>query len=51
MKGLALYQHRDRMHFIAFTGAVEIESFWTGARRNGLRDPMSQSRDLGHPFV
>jgi putative transposase len=32
-------------------GAVEIESFWTGARRDGLRDPRSQSRDLGHPFV
>ena len=32
-------------------GAVEIESFWTGARRDGWRDPRSQSRDLGHPFV
>jgi putative transposase len=32
-------------------GAVEIESFWAGARRDGLRDPRSQSRDLGHPFV
>jgi len=30
--------------------AVEIESFWTGARRDGLRDPRSQSRDLGHPI-
>ncbi len=30
-------------------GTVEIESFWTGARREGLRDPRSQSRDLGHP--
>ena len=30
-------------------GAVEIESFWTGARRDGLRDPRSQNRDQGHP--
>jgi putative transposase len=32
-------------------GTVEIESFWTGARRDGLLDPRSQSRDLGHPFI
>jgi putative transposase len=32
-------------------GAVEIESFWTVARREGLRDPKSQSRDLGHPTL
>ena len=32
-------------------GAVEIESFWTGARRDGLRDPRSQKRDLGHPIL
>ncbi|MDE3162013.1 MAG: transposase [Acidobacteriota bacterium] len=32
-------------------GTVEIESFWTGARRDGLRDPRSQSRDLGHPIL
>jgi len=32
-------------------GAVEIESFWTGARRDGLRDPRSQSRDLGHAIL
>jgi putative transposase len=32
-------------------GTVEIESFWTGARREGLLDPMSQNRDLGHPIV
>jgi len=32
-------------------GAVEIESFWTGARRDGMRDPRSQSRDLGHPIL
>jgi putative transposase len=32
-------------------GTVEIESFWTGARRDGLRDPRSQNRDLGHPFL
>jgi putative transposase len=30
-------------------GTVEIESFWTGARRDGLHDPRSQRRDLGHP--
>jgi putative transposase len=30
---------------------VEIESYWTGARRDGLRDPRSQSRDLGHPII
>jgi putative transposase len=29
-------------------GTVEIESFWTGARRDGC-DPRSQNRDLGHP--
>ncbi|MGP8269286.1 MAG: REP-associated tyrosine transposase [Terracidiphilus sp.] len=28
-------------------GTVEIESFWTGARRDGLLDPRSQKRDLG----
>jgi putative transposase len=27
-------------------GTVEIESFWTGARRDGLSDPRSQKRDL-----
>jgi putative transposase len=32
-------------------GTVEIESFWTGARRDGLIDPRSQSRDLGHPIL
>ncbi len=32
-------------------GTVEIESFWTGARRDGLLDPRSQSRDLGHPII
>jgi putative transposase len=32
-------------------GTVEIESFWTGARRDGLLDPRSQSRDLGHPSL
>jgi putative transposase len=30
-------------------GTVEIESFWTGARRDGLPDPRSQNRDLGYP--
>jgi putative transposase len=32
-------------------GTVEIESFWTGARRDGLPDPRSQNRDLGHPIL
>jgi putative transposase len=32
-------------------GSVEIESFWTGARRDGLVDLRSQSRDLGHPIL
>ena len=32
-------------------GTVEIESFWTGARRDGLLDPRSQNRDLGHPIL
>jgi len=32
-------------------GTVEIESFWTGARRDGFIDPRSQSRDLGHPYL
>ncbi len=30
-------------------GIVEIESFWTGARRDGLIDPRSENPDLGHP--
>jgi putative transposase len=30
-------------------GTVEIESFWTGSRRDELIDPRSQNRDLGHP--
>ena len=32
-------------------GTVEIESFWTGARRDGLCVPRSQERDLGHPSI
>jgi putative transposase len=32
-------------------GTVEIESFWTGARREVLLDPRSQTRDLGHPIL
>jgi len=32
-------------------GTVEIESFWTGARRDGRPDPRSQKRDLGHPIL
>jgi len=35
-------------------GTVEIESFWTAARREGLRDPRSQNRVgalwTGHPL-
>jgi putative transposase len=39
-------------HYAAgIEGTVEIESFWTGARRDGLRDPRSQNRDLGHPII
>jgi putative transposase len=30
-------------------GTVEIESFWTAGRREGLRDPRSENPDLGHP--
>jgi putative transposase len=30
-------------------GPVEVESFWTQARRDGLIDPRSQNRALGHP--
>jgi putative transposase len=31
-------------------GTVEIESFWTAARREGSCDPRSpNARDLGHP--
>jgi putative transposase len=30
---------------------VEIESFWTGTRREKLIDPRSQNRDLGHPIL
>jgi putative transposase len=32
-------------------GTVEIESFWTGARRDGLKDSRSQSRDLVQPTL
>jgi putative transposase len=30
---------------------VEIESCWTGARREELIDPRSQNRNLGHPTL
>jgi hypothetical protein len=30
---------------------VEIESFWTGARRDGSIVPSSETPDLGHPTV
>jgi putative transposase len=30
-------------------GTVEIESFWTGARREGRWNPRSENPDLGHP--
>jgi putative transposase len=39
-----------RHYATGIEGAVEIESFWTGARRDRL-DPRSQSRDLGHPVL
>ena len=32
-------------------GTVELESFWTAARREAVSDPRSQKRDLGHPSV
>ena len=32
-------------------GTVEVESFWTQARRDGVIDPRSQNRDLGHPEI
>jgi putative transposase len=31
-------------------GAVEIESFWTGARRDGLKGPSSLNRHPRHPI-
>jgi putative transposase len=40
-----------RHYATGIEGTVEIESFWTGARRDGLRDPRSQGRDLGHPIL
>jgi putative transposase len=40
-----------RHYATGIEGAVEIESFWTGARRDGLIDPRSQNRDLGHPTL
>jgi putative transposase len=40
-----------RHYATGFEGTVEIESFWTGARRDGLLDPRSQARDLGHPTL
>jgi putative transposase len=38
-----------RHYAIGEIGTVEIESFWTAARREGLCDPRSQKRDLGQP--
>jgi len=40
-----------RHYATGIEGTVEIESFWTGARRDGLLDPRSQRRDLGHPIL
>jgi putative transposase len=40
-----------RHYSTGLRGTVEIESFWTGARRDGLCDPRSQKRDLGHPIL
>jgi putative transposase len=39
-----------RHYATGIEGTVEIESFWTGARRDGQLDPRSQIRDLGHPM-
>jgi hypothetical protein len=36
-------------HATGVEGTVEIESFWTGARRDGLRDPRSDNPDPGVP--
>jgi len=40
-----------RHYATGIEGTVEVESFWTGWRRDGLLDPRSQRRDLGHPIV
>ena len=40
-----------RHYATGIIGTVEIESFWTGARRDGLLNPRSQKRDLGHPIL
>ena len=40
-----------RHYATGIEGTVEIESFWTGARRDGLLNPRSQNRDLGHPIL
>jgi putative transposase len=40
-----------RHYATGIRGTVEIESFWTGAHRDGLVDPRSQKRDLGHPIL
>jgi putative transposase len=40
-----------RYYAMGEIGTVGIESFWTGARRDRLHDPRSQSRDLGHPDI
>jgi putative transposase len=40
-----------RHYAMGIEGTVEIESFWTGARSDGLLDPRSQNRDLDHPIV
>ena len=40
-----------RHYATGIEGTVEIESFRTGAQRDGLIDPRSQNRDLGHPSL
>jgi putative transposase len=40
-----------RHYATGLIGTVQIESFWTAARRNGLRDPRSENPDLGHPGI
>jgi putative transposase len=40
-----------RHYATGIEGSVEIESFWTAARRDTPLDPRSQNRDLGHPIL
>jgi putative transposase len=40
-----------RHYALGEIGTVEIESFWTAARREGVSDPRSRKRDMGNPSV